>query len=226
MKIGGGISLSKKKTKKNKHLPRHRAQADDDDDDDPFINLPDRLDFEAFAAAAAAEEKRDEEVRDKTTGKKILQLSGLHRASPIAIPPRTRAPSPEVMALDARHQIEAWKRARIEMNKEKFEKGLDPNREIIGWSDDSILDDKKKYEEILMRQEQLKNTHHSESLPSKDVLDILTRGGKRRKKRTKRRKSKGKRKTKRRRKFRFKKKRTKRRKKSRKGRNTNRRRRR
>ena len=73
MKIGGGMSLSKKKkTKKNKHLPRHTAQAVIDDDDDPFINLSDRLDFEA--TAAAAEKKRDKEVRDET-GKKNTSIT-------------------------------------------------------------------------------------------------------------------------------------------------------
>lgn len=221
MKIGGGMSLSKKKKKTEHPMPNPQA-----DIVKPFRILPDQLDFEAFAAAAAAAKKRDKEVRDEA-GKKILQLRS--STPPIDIPPSNRAASPEVMALDARHEIEAWKRARIERNKEKFEKGLE-EREVEGYSDDTVLDDKKKEEKFLELQEQLKNTHGSESLPPENVLDILKsaqpQGGKRRKKRTKRRKSKGKRKTKRRRKFRFKKKRTKRRKKSRKGRNTKRRRRR
>ena len=217
MKIGGGMSLSKKKKKTEHPMPNPQA-----DIVKPFRILPDQLDFEAFAAAAAAAKKRDKEVRDEA-GKKILQLRS--STPPIDIPPSNRAASPEVMALDARHEIEAWKRARIERNKEKFEKGLEDRGEIMGYCDDSVFVDKKRQE----KKRQLENTHGSVSLPSNNVLNILkgrTRGGKRRKKRTKRRKSKGKRKTKRRRKFRFKKKRTKRRKKSRKGRNTKRRRRR
>lgn len=204
MKIGGGISLSKKTKKKKKPRPRVMTT---EDIDEPFRNLPDALDFEAYAAAAEAIQVRDKKVRDET-GKKILQLRS--STPPIDIPPRTRAPSPEVMALDARQKIEAWRQAKIERNKKKFEEGLE-EREVHGYCDDSIFYDKEK-----IRKRQLENTHGSESLPSEDILDILKGegGGKRRKKRTKRRKPNGKHKTKRRRKLRksrFKKKRTKRR---------------